>query len=103
MPPRPRSPCYYRLAIKMVHLLVSVLGLDEVGKGLGLLVAVVVVVAVVVGVLGRADVLHLVDRAALGAALDGAVAGDLSGCQHKALGTETATPQREGDVRSARG
>lgn len=58
--------------------MVSVLGLDEVGEGLGLLVAVAVVVAVVVVVvLGRADVLHLVDGAALGAALDGAVAGDL--------------------------
>lgn len=51
-------------------------GLDEVREGLGLLVA-VVVVAVVVVVLGT-DVLHLVDATALGAALDGAVAGDLS-------------------------
>lgn len=56
-----------------------VVGLDEVGEVLGLLVAVVVVaVAVAVVVLG-ADVLHLVDVAALGAALNGAVAGDLDG------------------------
>lgn len=53
-----------------------VLGLDKVGEVLGLLVAVVVVTVAVVVVLG-ADVLHLVDTAALGAALDGAVAGDL--------------------------
>lgn len=52
-----------------------VLGLDKVGEGLGLLEAVVVVV-VVVGVLGT-EVLHLVDVAALGAALDGALAGHL--------------------------
>lgn len=55
-----------------------VLGLDEVGEVLGLLVAVVVMAVAVVVVLG-ADVLHLVDAAALGAALDGAVAGDLDG------------------------
>lgn len=56
-----------------------VLGLDEVGEVLGLLVAVVIVtVAVPVVVLGT-DVLHLVDVAALGAALNGAVAGDLDG------------------------
>lgn len=54
-----------------------VLGLDVVGKGLGLLEAVVVViVVVVVGVLGT-DVVHLVDVAALGAALDGALASHL--------------------------
>lgn len=58
-----------------IALAVAVLGLDVVGKGLGLLDTVVVVVMVVV-VLG-ADVLHLVDGAALGAALNGALAGDL--------------------------
>jgi len=61
----------------------SVFGLDEVGHGLGLGLVVVssiravvnvVVVVVVVAVLG-ADVLHLVDGTALGATLDGAVAG----------------------------
>jgi hypothetical protein len=38
-------------------------------------------VSVIVGVwvFGRADVFHLVDAAALGTALDGAVAGDLCG------------------------
>lgn len=59
------------------NLYLPVLGLDKVGEGLGLLEAVVVViVVVVVGVLG-ADVVHLVDVAALGAALDGALAGHL--------------------------
>lgn len=61
----------------------SVFGTDEVGHGLGLGLVVVrsvravvnvVVVVVVVAVLG-ADVLHLVDGTALGATLDGAVAG----------------------------
>lgn len=51
-----------------------VLGLDEVGEGLGLLEAVVVAVGVVVL---RADVLHLVNAAALGAPLDRALAGHL--------------------------
>lgn len=58
-----------------MHLSVSVLGLDVVGKGLGLLELLVVVVVVVV-VLG-ADVLHLVDATALGASLDGALTGNL--------------------------
>lgn len=53
---------------------VAVLGLDVIGEGLGLLVAVVVVAVVVVR---GTDVVHLVDAAALGAALDGAVLGDL--------------------------
>lgn len=69
----------------------SVLGTDEVSHGLGLALEVVravravvdvvavgivaVVAMVVVVALGRADVVHLVDGAALGAALDGAVAG----------------------------
>ena len=61
----------------------SVFGTDEVGHGLGLGLVVVrsvravvnvVVVVVVVAVLGT-DVLHLVDGTALGATLDGAVAG----------------------------
>lgn len=61
----------------------SVFGLDEVGHGLGLGLVVVssvravvnvVVVVVVVAVLGT-DILHLVDGTALGATLDGAVAG----------------------------
>ena len=56
-----------------------VLGLDEVGEGLGLLVAVVVVVSVAV-VLGT-DVLHLVDTTALGAALDRALTGHLEAMQ----------------------
>lgn len=51
-----------------------VLGLDVVGKGLGLDEAVVVVVGVVV--LGP-NVLHLVDITALGAALNRALAGHL--------------------------
>lgn len=55
---------------------VAVLGLDVVGEGLrlGVLGAVVVAVVVVLG----ANVVHLVDAAALGAALDGAVLGDLN-------------------------
>lgn len=55
---------------------VAVLGLDVVGKGLGLLVLGVVVVVAVVVVLGT-DKVHLVDAAALGAALNGAVLGEL--------------------------
>lgn len=55
-----------------------VVGLDEVGEVLGLLVAVVVVaVTVVVAVVLGTEVLHLVDVATLGASLDGALAGDL--------------------------
>lgn len=55
-----------------------VVGLDEVGEVLGLLVAVVVVtVVVVVAVVLGSEVLHLVDVTALGASLDGALAGDL--------------------------
>lgn len=55
---------------------VAVLGLDVVGKGLGLLVLGVVVVVAVVVVLGTNKV-HLVDATALGAALNGAVLGEL--------------------------
>ncbi len=58
------------------HLRVSVLGLDVVGKRLGLLVAVMVIVVTVVVVLGP-DILHLVDAAALGASLEGALARKL--------------------------
>lgn len=57
-----------------------VVGLDEVGEVLGLLVCVVVVVmavVVVVAVVLGTEVLHLVDVAALGASLNGALAGDL--------------------------
>ena len=57
-----------------MHLSVAVLRLDVVGERLGLGVVRLVVVVVVVL---RSDVLHLVDVAALGAALDGAVAGNL--------------------------
>ncbi|KAL2281031.1 hypothetical protein FJTKL_12137 [Diaporthe vaccinii] len=71
VPPDRLRPGYARLRLVVV-------GLDEVGEVLGLLVAVVVVAVAVVVVRG-ADVLHLVDAAALGATLDGAVAGDLDG------------------------
>lgn len=65
----------------------SVLGLDEIGHGLGLAVEVmgtvgigvgvmVLAVAVAVRILGRAHVLHLVRGATLGAALDRAVTRD---------------------------
>lgn len=54
-----------------------VFGLDKVAEVLGLLVSVVVVAVVIVAVVRRANVLHLVDIAALGAALDGAVLGNL--------------------------
>lgn len=53
-----------------------VLGLDKVGKALGLLVPVVVVaMAVVVVIIGGANILHLVNAAALRAPLDRAFAG----------------------------
>lgn len=58
-----------------------VLRLDKVAEVLGLLVSVVVVTVVIVSVIRRADVLHLVDAAALGATLDGALLGDLSASQ----------------------
>lgn len=58
----------------LVDARLPVLGLDVVGKGLGLLVTVVVVTVVVV--LGT-NVLHLVDAAALGAPLNRALAGHL--------------------------
>jgi hypothetical protein len=57
-----------------INLSVAVLGLDIVGKGLGLGDLGRVVVVVVLG----ADVVHLVDTAALGAALDGTLAVQLS-------------------------
>jgi hypothetical protein len=68
-----------------------VLGLDVVGEGLGLLVAVVVVVVAVV-VLGS-DVLHLVDAAALGASLDGALTGHLERSGKSVQRTGHATRQ----------
>lgn len=52
-----------------------VFGLDEIGKRLRLLVSVVIVVAM--AVVGRSDVLHLVDAAAFGATLDRSLAGHL--------------------------
>lgn len=63
------------MLIAAAHLSVAVLGLDEVGKSLGLLKLLLVVVVMVV--LGT-DILHLVHASALRAALDGAVAGHLS-------------------------
>jgi hypothetical protein len=57
-----------------MHLFVSVLGLDVIGKGLGLLELGRMVVVVIVL---RTDVVHLVNAAALGTSLDGALAGDL--------------------------
>lgn len=65
-----------------------VLGLDVVGEGLRVLVAVVVAVAVVVVVLGGANVLHLVHAAALGASLNGALAGHLE----RAVSTSETAP-----------
>lgn len=66
------------MALGAMHLSVSVLGLDVIGKGLGLLeLGRVVVVVVILG----ADVVHLVDAAALGASLNGALAGELSELQ----------------------
>lgn len=55
-----------------------VLRLDEVAEVLGLLVAVVVVAMVIVAVVLGPNVAHLVDTAALGAALNGALLGNLS-------------------------
>ena len=55
--------------------ILPILGLDKVGECLGLLVPVMVVVAVVVTIILRADVLHLVDAAALGASLDRPLTG----------------------------
>jgi hypothetical protein len=79
--PRPPQTSNTTFALSK-HL--SVLRLDEVGHGhrlalvvvcaVGVVVDVVGVVAVAVAVVLGADVLHLVDGAALGAALDGAVA-----------------------------
>lgn len=57
-----------------------VLGLDIVGKGLGLLVAVVVVVAV--AIVGRSDVLHLINATALGASLNRSRARHLKQVAH---------------------
>ena len=62
----------------MLALPVSVLRLDVVGKRLGLLKAVVVVAVVAMVVVRRADIVHLVDAPALGAALQGALLGQLA-------------------------
>lgn len=79
-PPDRSTPA---LLISLIASCLVVLGLDEVRKGLGLLVSVVVVVAVVVVVVALgADELHLVDTAALGAALNRAIASDLAPSQH---------------------
>lgn len=67
------------MVLSAMHLFVAVLRLDVIGEGLGLGVLRRVVVVVIV--LGT-NVVHLVDAAALGATLDGALAGDLgSQCQ----------------------
>jgi hypothetical protein len=67
------------MSLGAMHLFVSVLGLDVIGKGLGLLKLRRVVVVVIIL---RTDVVHLVDAAALGASLDRALAGELnSQCQ----------------------
>jgi hypothetical protein len=73
-----------------MRLSVAVLGLDVVGKGLGLLDLGAVVVVVVVVVLG-ADVLHLVDAAALGASLDGALAGHVEPVNDVGVGGEAGS------------
>lgn len=93
--PVPREPLCKILPA--THLSVAVLGLDIVGKGLGLLELLVVVVVVVV-VLG-AGVLHLVHAAALGAALDRAVAGHLvTISQHEQAGKRGKTHAEPGSV-----
>lgn len=68
---------HFRASRHFVPYLLPVLRLDKVAEVLGLLVSVVVVAVVIVSVVRRADVLHLVDVAALGATLNGAVLGDL--------------------------
>ena len=74
-----------------------VLGLDKVGKGLGLLPSVVVVVVIVaVAVILGSDVLHLVNAAALGAPLDGAVAGDLAEKSVYFTPSQITFPRRKG-------
>jgi len=71
-------------------------GLDVVGKRLGLLVPVMVVAMSVVVVLGS-DVLHLVDAAALGAALDGAGTRHLeAGCVSKNAANGERIPREHG-------
>jgi hypothetical protein len=70
-----------------MHLFVSVLGLDVIGKGLGLLKLRRVVVVVVIL---RTDVVHLVDAAALGASLDRALAGEAEPVNTVRVGRETS-------------
>lgn len=57
-----------------MHLSVAILRLDEVSESLGLLDLLAVVVMMVVL---RADKVHLVDAAALGASLDRSILGQL--------------------------
>lgn len=64
---------------------VSVLGLDKVGKGLGLLEFGAMVVVVVV--IFRTNVVHLVDAAAFGASLDWALLGKLHAIESRQLKT----------------
>lgn len=67
----------HRITLQHAPSRLPVLGLDKVAKVLWLLISVVVVAVVIVSVVRRANVLHLVDTTALGAALDRAVLGDL--------------------------
>lgn len=65
-----------------------VLRFDEIGKGLRFLGAVVVIV-VSVAIIFRADILHLVDATALGASLDGSLAGHLKRWEMHHVSPET--------------
>lgn len=86
------------MALGATHLSVSVLGLDVIGKGLGLLeLGRVVVVVVILG----ADVVHLVDAAALGASLDGALAGELSRVTMSVRKSTSIRPGGSEDLRRA--
>lgn len=96
----PVPPCIFLNGGNTVFLPVEVLRLDEVGHGLGLVDLVGVVVVVVAIVLG-ADVVHLVDAAALGAALDGALAGHLVSSERVVSGANGQGRGR-GDIRRAR-
>jgi hypothetical protein len=75
------------MSLGAMHLFVSVLGLDVIGEGLGLLkLRRVVVVVVILGT----DVVHLVDAAALGASLDRALAGKAEPVNTVRVGRETS-------------
>lgn len=67
---------------------VAVLGLDIVGKGLGLLELGAVVIVVIVVIL-RSNVIHLVDATTLGASLDGAIARKLDKAERSAFSCST--------------